>query len=229
MRGGGAGSWGVIIDATFRTFPIFNATAHKVIILTATLDQTVNLMTTHAIHVKDWDAVRGGQYFILIGSTSNSTLSLSTFFKDLDGDASRAQMSSFLNDARALGAVVLGESTVTAPANDLVTVEDDPSGVNIIVSSRLIPNSVYLDAPSDVGNALKQLLLLGVREILGTIAAGVFRSPFSARIATLIVHVGQVAANANISSAIIPAWRETKVHVSPTPSVWFEPDSDTSG
>jgi hypothetical protein len=32
MRSGGAGSWGVIIDATFRTLPIFNATLHKVTI-----------------------------------------------------------------------------------------------------------------------------------------------------------------------------------------------------
>jgi hypothetical protein len=187
-------------------------------------------MTTHAIHVKDWDAVRAGQYFTLIGSTSNSTLSLITDFKDLDGNASRAQMSSFLNDARALGAVVLEESTITAPANDIVTATDDLSGFNVILSSRLIPNSVYLDAPGDVGNALKQLVSLGVPEILGIlVAGGVFPFPIFRPYLTLIVRVGQVAANANISSAIIPAWREAKVHVSPTPSGWFEPDSDTSG
>jgi hypothetical protein len=230
MRGGGAGSWGVIIDATLRTFPIFNATAHNVTILTATLDQTVNLMTTHAIHVKDWDAVRAGQYFALIGSTSNSTLSFTTIFKDLDGNASMAQMSSFLNDARALGAVVLEESTITAPANDLVTVEDDTVGVNVIFSSRLIPNSVYLDAPSNVGSSLKQLLLRGIPGFGGVlVAGGVFPFPIFRPYLTLIVRVGQVAANANISSAIIPAWREAKVHVSPPPSGWFEPDSDTSG
>ncbi|KAI0248047.1 FAD-binding domain-containing protein [Lactifluus subvellereus] len=154
LRGGGAGSWGVIIDATLRTFPIFNATVHVVNILTATLDQTGDLMTTHAMHIKDWDAVKAGQYFFLIGSTSNSTLILATIFKDLDGDASKAQI------------------------------------------SRLVPNSVYLNAPSNISTAYKQLLSMGVPAVLGHLVAG-----------------GQVAANANISSAIIPAWRSAKTHV----------------
>ncbi|KAI0248050.1 FAD-binding domain-containing protein [Lactifluus subvellereus] len=195
LRGGGAGSWGVIIDATFRTFLTFNATLHTVNVLTATLDQTGDLMTTHAMHIKDWDAVRAGHYFVLTGSTSNSTLSLITAFKDLDGDSSKAQMSSFLDDARALGAVVQEESTITSFANDLVTVPDDKSGANVIFSSRLIPNSVYLNAPSNIGTAYKQLLSQGV-PVVGSIVVG-----------------GKVADNANISSAIIPAWRAAKAHV----------------
>ena len=172
MRGGGAGNWGVIIDATLRTFPIFNATLHTVNVLTATLDQTCNLMTTHAIHIKDWDAVRAGQYFYLSGSTSNSTLSLSTLFKDLDGDASKAQMSSFLDDARALGAVVQEETTITALANDIVAFPDDQSGYNVILSSRLIPNSVYLNAPSNISATYKQLLSKGISAVLGHLVAG---------------------------------------------------------
>jgi hypothetical protein len=172
MRGGGAGSWGVIIDATFRTFPTFNITAHAVEILTATLDQTAKLMTTHAMHVRDWDAVRAGQYFFLGGSTSNSTLSVATIFKDLDSNASTAQMSPFLNDARALGAVVQNEITITALVNDAAEIPDDTSGFNTILSSRLIPNSVYLNTPSSVGDTYKQLLSEGVESILGHLVAG---------------------------------------------------------
>jgi hypothetical protein len=178
MRGGGAGSWGVIIDTTLRTFPIFNATLHTVNVLTDTLDQTANLMTTHAMHVKDWDAVRAGQYFYLSGSALNSTLVVSTLFKDLDGNASKAQMSPFLNDARALGAVVENESTITAVANDIVGFADDASGFNLILSSRLIPASVYLDSPGDVGAAYHQILSQGIPQILGhLVAGGVFSSP----------------------------------------------------
>jgi hypothetical protein len=184
MRGGGAGSWGLIIDATFRTFPIFNATVHNVTIITATLDQTAALMSTHAMHINDWDAVRAAQYFGLFGSTSNNSLSLLTIFKDLDGNASKAQMSSFLNDARALGTIVLEESTITAPANDIVGVQDDESGTNGILSSRLVPNSVYLNTPSNVGTAIKRLLVLDVRVVFGIlVAGGVFSVPhLSARI-----------------------------------------------
>lgn len=172
MRGGGSGNWGVIIDATLRTLPIFNVTLHTVNLLTATLDQTCNLMNTHAMHVNDWNEVRAGQYFYLTGSTSNSTLAVSTLFKDLDSDASKAQMSSFLADVAALGVVVQGESTVTTIANDIVGFQDDASGYNVILSSRLVPGSVYSDAPSSVGPAYKQLLSQGIQSILGHIVAG---------------------------------------------------------
>jgi hypothetical protein len=51
------------------TLPIFNATIHTVNVLTATLDQTASLMTTHAEPINDWDQVRAGQCFNLTGST----------------------------------------------------------------------------------------------------------------------------------------------------------------
>jgi hypothetical protein len=173
MRGGGSGSWGVIIDATLPTLPIFNATLHAVNILTSTLDQTASLMTTHATHVNDWDKVWAGQYFLLAGSTSNSTLAVLTVFKDLDGDASKAQMSSFLADAAALGAVVQGELSITTYANDLEALQDDDSsGFNTVLSSRLIPGSVYSDAPESVGSAYKQLLSQGIQSVIGHLVAG---------------------------------------------------------
>jgi len=196
LRGGGAGSWGVIIDATFPTLPLFNATLHTVNILTATVDQTANLMTTHAKHIRDWDEVRAGQYFYLSGSTLNSTLAVSTIFKDLDSDGSKVQMASFLADAIALGAVVQGETTVTTFANDIVGFQDDLSGYNVILSSRLIPDSVYCDEPRSVGAAYKQLLSEGVQGLLGNLVAG-----------------GKVAANAHIDSAVNPAWRKAKTHL----------------
>ncbi|KAI0291237.1 FAD-binding domain-containing protein [Multifurca ochricompacta] len=195
LRGGGAGSWGVIIDATLRTVPSFNITLHTVNILTDSLNQTGDLMTAHASHIKDWDGVRAGQYFYLAGSTTNSALVVNTVFKDLDGASSKAQLSSFLSSATALGAVVQGETTITAPPNDIVGFADDPSGFNVILSSRLIPNSVYLLAPNSVGAAYKRLLSQGVQTVLGHLVAG------------------GVAANANIESAVHPAWRTAKTHV----------------
>ena len=173
LRGGGAGSWGVIIDATLPTLPIFNATVHTVNVLTATLDQTASLMTTHAKHINDWDQVRAGQYFYLTGSTTNSTLAVSTFFKDLGGDASKAQMSSFLADAAKIGAIVQGETTVTTFANDIVGSPDDlANGHNAVLSSRLVPGSVYSNAPESVGPTYKQLLSQGIQSVFGLLIAG---------------------------------------------------------
>jgi hypothetical protein len=215
LRGGGAGSWGVIIDATFSTFPIFNATLHTVNVQTATLDQTASLMTTHAKHIGDWDQVGAGQYFALTGSTTNYTFTVSTYFKDLDGDAAKAQMSSFLADAAKIGAAIQGENTITTFANDLVGSPDDSSGTNTIFSSRLIPDSVYSNAPESVGAAYRQLLSQGIQFGGLLVAGGAFRfrdvlwSYFK-----LTVDVGKVAANAHIDSAVLPAWRLAKTHAS---------------
>ena len=162
----------MIIDATFPTLPIFNVTSHTVNVLTATVDQTASLMTVHAKHINDWDNVRAGQYFSLFASTSNSTLAVSTYFKGLDGEASKAQMSAFLADATALGAVVQDESTVTMFANDIVDSPDDPSGYNAILSSRLVPGSVYRHTPSSIGAAYKELISQGIQAVLGNLVAG---------------------------------------------------------
>jgi hypothetical protein len=221
LRGGGAGSWGVIVDATLSTFPIFNATVHLVNVLTATLDQTASLMTMHAKHIGDWDQVRAGQYFTLTGSTTNSTLSVSTIFKDLDGDASKAQMSSFLADAAKVGAAIQGETTVTTFANDIVGLPDDPSGINGILSSRLVPESVYSNASESVGSAYKDLLLQGIPLVIGVRVAGGafhFRDVLWSH-SKLTIHVGKVAANAHINSAVLPAWRLAKTLVSILPDI----------
>jgi hypothetical protein len=176
-------------------------------------------MTTHAKHISDWDQVRAGQYFELTGSTTNSTLVIFTYFKDLDGDASKAQMSSFLADAAEVGATVQGETTVTTFANDIVGSPDDLSGYNVILSSRLVPGSVYSNAPESVGPAYKQLLSQGIRSVGGLLVAGGafhFRDVLWSH-SKLAIHVGQVAANAHIDSAVNPAWRLAKVHVSILP------------
>ena len=176
-------------------------------------------MATHAKHISDWDQVRAGQYFNLTGST----LSIETLFKDLDGNASKAQMSSFLADAAKLGASVQGEDTLTTFVNDLAEFPDDAAGFNVIFSSRLIPGSVYTNAPESVGLAYKQLLSQGIPLVLGNlVAGGAFHFqdvplPHS----KLTIHVGQVAANAHIDSAVLPAWRSAKTHVSILPDTVF--------
>jgi hypothetical protein len=171
-------------------------------------------MTTHAKHISDWDQVRAGQYHNLTRSTTNGTLVISTFFKDLDGDASKAQMSSFLADATKIGAIVQGETTVTTFANDIVGSPDDLSGLSGILSSRLIPGSVYSNAPESVGSAYKQLLSQGIQSIVGLVAGGAFHfRDVLWSYSELTIHIGQVAANAHIDSAVHPAWRSAKTHV----------------
>jgi hypothetical protein len=178
-------------------------------------------MTRHAKHISDWDKTWAGQSVSLAGSTTNSTLVVATIFKDLDGDASKAQMSSFLADAAKVGAAVQGETTFTAFANDLVAVDDQASGLNAIFSSRLVPGSVYSNAPESVGFAYKQLISQGIPLVQGLLVAGgafCFRNILWSYF-KLTIHVGKVAANAHIDSAVLPAWRLAKTHVRISPDI----------
>ena len=81
-------------------------------------------------------------------------------------------MSSFLADAAKLGASIQGEDTLTTFINDMVEFPDDLAGFNLILSSRLIPGSVYTNAPESVGPAYKQLLSQGIPSVLGNLIAG---------------------------------------------------------
>ncbi|KAF7330615.1 FAD-binding domain-containing protein [Mycena sanguinolenta] len=56
LRGGGAGSWGVIISATFHVYPTFNATSSAIVLATENNTVLASLVTLHAEHVFDWDS-----------------------------------------------------------------------------------------------------------------------------------------------------------------------------
>jgi hypothetical protein len=130
-------------------------------------------------------------------------------------------MSSFLADAAKVGAAIQGESTITTFANDIVGSPDDSSGFNAILSSRLIPEAVYSNAPERVGSAYKHLLSQGIPLVIGIRVAGGafhFRDVICSHL-KLTIHVGKVAANAHINSAVLPAWRLAKTHVSILPDI----------
>lgn len=57
MRGGGAGSWGVIVSATFQTFPTFDAAISFITISTNTTEQMAQVAKVHAEHIFDLDAL----------------------------------------------------------------------------------------------------------------------------------------------------------------------------
>ncbi|KAJ7208796.1 FAD-binding domain-containing protein [Mycena rebaudengoi] len=148
LRGGGAGSWGVIVSATVRTFPIFNATLS--VILLASTDTTAlsTLAGVHAQHIFDIDPVRGGQYFFLTQTSPGGAggFAILTYMPnttvEFDGDSGRA------GDA------------------------DDSVGENVVLGSRLIPEATYRDSPESVGRVYQELLDGGALNILGHLVAG---------------------------------------------------------
>ncbi|KAG6828629.1 hypothetical protein H0H92_007221 [Tricholoma furcatifolium] len=204
MRGGGAGSWGVIVSATFQTFPTFDAAVSTVGIFAPSFDIMGKVVTAHAQHIFDWDSLHAGQYFWLyaqynlsLGDTYiiGSAMAVITYFPGASTAAATAAMKPFLNDVQQLGANTTSSVTV-ANINEALYSSDDSVGEDVVLGSRLIDADVYRTNPALVGQTYVDLLNAGVADILGHLVAG-----------------GKVSQNANVSSAVNPKWRTAKTHL----------------
>ncbi|KAJ7773959.1 FAD-binding domain-containing protein [Mycena metata] len=208
LRGGGAGSWGVILSATFRTFPTFDE-AFSVIEIAASSNAAMGaLAAIHAHHIFDLEPVRAGQYFYVFAATPNATaltLQLLTHIPNTTAAQAAVLLAPFRNAALALSGVSLvAEKYVVQNVNDALFTADDTAGNDKVIGSRLIPASVFRERPETVGKVYKQLLDAGALQIASFVIAG-----------------GQVAANADILSAVHPAWRTAKTHLL-TGSFWTD-------
>ncbi|KAJ7474372.1 FAD-binding domain-containing protein [Mycena galericulata] len=200
LRGGGSGSWGIIVATTFRTYPTFNTTTSTIILGAANNTVAADLAVVHAQHIFDMDEERAGQYFFHLKNTSadiGSVMVLFTHMPHLTPDEAKALQAPFLNASLALpGVSLISEEYVESDVNDAMFRADDSVGLNAAAGSRLIPATTYRDDPALIGEVYQELLDSGTTIILGHLVAG-----------------GQVAANANISSAVHPAWRTAKTHL----------------
>ncbi|KAJ6595499.1 FAD-binding domain-containing protein [Mycena vulgaris] len=195
LRGGGSGSWGVIVSATFRTFPTFNVT-YSFIELEAASNAVVGaLATLHAQHIFDLEAVHGSQYvYVFKAANTTSLFEIQAYMPRTTTAQGTALLAPFLNAALALPGVSLVEADYTTlNINDALYQPDDSVGDNMVMGSRLIPAAAYRASPETVGKVYEELLDAGTPEIVNVINSG-----------------GQVAANVNISSAVHPAWRTAK-------------------
>ncbi|PBK73639.1 FAD-binding domain-containing protein [Armillaria solidipes] len=197
LRGGGAGSWGVVVSATFRTFPTFNATISLVSMVANDTVAIGSIIATHAKHIFDWDDLHMGQYFFAYENTTADAymLSLVSYFPRISSDEAAAALKPFLDDAEEFGQTV-GKQFNEVNINDGITAVDDGVGSNTVLGSRLIPASAYRDHPDTFGHVYTQLFDAGAAAVLGHLVAG-----------------GKVSENACIDSAIHPAWRTAKTHI----------------
>ncbi|PBK71123.1 FAD-binding domain-containing protein, partial [Armillaria solidipes] len=197
LRGGGGGSWGVVVSATFRTFPTFNATMSLVSMIANDTVAIGSIIATHAKHIFDWDDLYVGQYFYATKNTTADAYMLAflSYFPRISSDEATAALKPFLDDAEEFGQIV-GQQFNEVNINDGVTVVDDVVGSNAVLGSRLIPASAYRDHPDTFGHVYTQLFDAGAAGVLGHLVAG-----------------GKVSENAYIDSAIHPAWRTAKTHI----------------
>ncbi|KAJ7621434.1 FAD-binding domain-containing protein [Roridomyces roridus] len=201
LRGGGPGSWGVVISATVKMRPTFNATRIIPVFVAANNTAAAALATVHAEHIFDFDSVHAGQYFYLLKNSTDpnapTLFEFITYFpNNTTPEQGQALLAPFLNASLAIPGVELVSMQQTyADINSILFSPDDAVGDNEVLGSRLIPEAAYHD-PTKVGEVYKELLDTGSLLILGHLVAG-----------------GQVAKNADISSAVNPAWRSAKTHL----------------
>ncbi|KAF9046827.1 FAD-binding domain-containing protein [Hymenopellis radicata] len=198
LRGGGAGSWGVIISATFRTFPTFNGIVSSVLVHSNDSTTFGNVMAVHAKHIFDLDDLRPAQYFYARrNATSNQfNLIIATFFPNVSAEAATSAMQPLLDDIVANGGTIGSQSVQEANFDDTVTTQDDVVAQNLAMGSRLFPEAVYRNSPDAIGQMYTKLFDAGSNSVLGHLVAG-----------------GQVTENADIDSAVHPAWRSAKTHM----------------
>ncbi|KAI0031018.1 FAD-binding domain-containing protein [Vararia minispora EC-137] len=201
VRGGGAGSWGVVTSVVVKTYPTFNATEYVVLLSFPSIDVVTSVMTSHAKHVFEWGDI--GHYYTLVAEPAGIFLEFSAHFPNTSGAGAIALMEPFWEEAQALGASLLFNSTTTSLANERVLSSDDSVAMMGVIGSRLIPARAYQDIPGAIGQVHGRLIEMGY-VISGNVIAG-----------------GKVAENANISSAVTPKWRTAKGHVVVT-SIWNE-------
>lgn len=170
MRGGGAGSWGVIVSATFQTFTNFDVAVSHIIISTNTTDQMAEVAKVHAQHIFDWDALRAGQYFYLTVqgniqasiispaiSSGVPTIAISTYFPSASLDQAAAALKPFIDDVQAVDGVNFTQSNILQNVNDAFTASSDDVGSNSVIGSRLVSAAAYKN-PTLVGQIYSQLM-----------------------------------------------------------------------
>ncbi|KAF9042801.1 FAD-binding domain-containing protein [Hymenopellis radicata] len=199
LRGGGAGSWGVIVSATFRTFPAFNGTRSITVISTKGSNAFGNIMRLHAEHIFDMDDLHPAQYFFAARNASSESelnLLVSTYFPNVNAEDATAGMQPFLDDVVANEGIISAHSIKEMNFNDAVTSPDEDVGTNVFMGSRFFSEDVYLNSPHAIGRMYTKLFEAGSTSVLGHLVAG-----------------GQVSKNAYIDSAVHPKWRTAKTHI----------------
>lgn len=174
LRGGGGGSWGVMVSATLRTFDTFNGTfGYTILSANATNSSNIaSLMAIHASHIHDFDEVHAGQYFWAFRNDTDHMfgLMIQTFLPKLTVNESKEVMEPFLTEALASGAWTIAEETFKEKViNDIVYTEDANGAANMLMGSRLVPEEAYQN-PAAIGQMYEELFDTGLAMYVFTVA-----------------------------------------------------------
>lgn len=213
LRGGGGGTFGVVINVTIRTFDDAPMVITNVNITTAAGDPKFweAMEDYHALLPTLNDAGGAGYYFMLpdlplSANTSVSALTSTLLFPNTTDTAKIDQLyAPLLKTLNATAGVTpqyrsfLSPSIVSFITNFLIAGDADDTGTIAILGSRLFSRDLLVsdDGPKRLISAFRSLQYQPSQALLGHVVAG-----------------GAVAENAHIvDSALSPAWRKTLTHI----------------
>jgi FAD/FMN-containing dehydrogenase len=162
MRGGGAGSWGVIVSATFRAYPTFNSTYATITLdlSNATSADFGAVMTAHAAHIFDLDGFQASHYFYTGGDAATGTfnLALRAWIPYATAAESKSALQPMLEDILAIDAnITLSVETYEEKIfNDAIFIEADEYYGIMFLGSRLVPEAAYSE-PEKIGKMFEKL------------------------------------------------------------------------
>ena len=210
MKGGGGGTWGVVVSVTVKAHPdypvVFTLTNYTIPAPDATFWDGIEVFHNYLVPLNDKGGT--GYYYItpitpIAADDSVATFTLQMWFVNQTDTAMVASMFSPLLTAlrNATGTTpsfsVLPFLTMTSMYNTFFTGSDN-DGLLVQLGSRLVSRSFFKSpgAATKIASALSGLKLGPADYIEGNVVAG-----------------GQVAENSGIDSALNPAWRKTIVHL----------------
>ncbi|CAF1052714.1 unnamed protein product [Didymodactylos carnosus] len=199
LRGGGGGTFAVVVSATFKTYPSPTIVG-AIYAVTATNDSVYSSFITEFIRITPTLADAGWSgYFYLYPSR---TFLMAYLMPNANVSYAEATLSSLLIGRSTNSGLSITGDVFFMPSFysyfQALLLNANPTGTNAIIGSRLIPRSVVDNSPDQFAQTLLKIQPPSSTsgQVIGHLVAG-----------------GEVAMNNGTNTSLNPAWRKALLHV----------------
>lgn len=214
MRGGGGGTFGVIMSMTSKVAPKLNLQVVYIRYVSTKLDNVKGFLRVLIQNAKQL-AENGWGGYIMPNAATTQASGLVLFTPKLDNAAAKASMKNVTDYVASLGNIVLNNEVVDGGSfltayNKYLKPNEELVGLGTAIGSRLIPTANF------VGEAKQEELLEAMMKVVNTV-----QQPFPLDQPLLYTYGGPLQFlvtspynyQSDNTSAVTPAWKDTIWHV----------------